>query len=90
MFDHSLNLFPRLEPLFFSFITGHFFLVSTFVFLTFWARSIQPKFPEISVQHSMDQFSPTAKVWKKQAYLLRWTIFPGWTGRNFGWMAHAL
>ena len=25
MFDHSLNLFPRLEPLFFSFITRDFF-----------------------------------------------------------------
>ena len=27
-----------------------------------WARSIQPKFPEISVQNSMDRFGPTGKV----------------------------
>ena len=30
-----------------------------------WARSIQPKFPEISVQNSMDRFGPTGKVSKK-------------------------
>ena len=29
------------------------------------ARSIQPKFPEISVQNSMDRFGPTGKVSKK-------------------------
>ena len=29
------------------------------------ARSIQPKFPEISVQRSMDRFGPTGKVSKK-------------------------
>ena len=28
-----------------------------------WARSIQPKFPEISIQNSMDRFGPTGKVW---------------------------
>ena len=48
------------------------------------ARSIQPKFPEISVQNSMDRFGPTGKVSKKRVYLLRWTTFPGWTGLNFG------
>ena len=30
-----------------------------------WARSIQPKFPEISVQNSIDRFGPTGKVSKK-------------------------
>ena len=30
-----------------------------------WARSIQPKFAEISVQNSMDRFGPTGKVSKK-------------------------
>ena len=41
------------------------------------ARSIQPKFPEISVQNSMDQFGPTGKVSKKLVQLLRW---------NYGWI----
>ena len=48
------------------------------------ARSIQPKFPEISVQNSMDRFGPTGKVSKKRVHLLRWTIFRGRTGWNFG------
>ena len=48
------------------------------------ARSIQPKFPEISVQNSMDRFGPTGKVSKKQDHLLRWSSFPGRTGLNFG------
>ena len=51
-----------------------------------WARSIQPKFPEISVQNSMDRLGPTGKVSKKRVHLLRWTTFPGW---NFGWMDRA-
>ena len=51
-----------------------------------WARSIQPKFPEISVQNSMDRFGPTGKVSKKRVHLLRWTTFPGRAGWNFGWM----
>ena len=55
-----------------------------------WARSIQPKFPEISVQNSVDRFGPTGKVSKKLAHLLRWTTFPGRTGRNFGWIDRAL
>ena len=50
------------------------------------ARSIQPKFPEISVQNSMDRFGPTGKASKKQVHLLRWSSFPGRTGLNFGWM----
>ena len=54
-----------------------------------WARSIQPKFPEISVQNSMNRFGPTGKVSKKRVHLLRWTTFPGWTGWNFGWMDRA-
>ena len=54
------------------------------------ARSIQPKFPEISVQNSMDRFGPTGKVSKKQVHLLRWSSFPGRTGLNFGWMDRAL
>ena len=45
-----------------------------------WARSIQPKFPEISVQNSMDRFGPTGKVSKKLVHLLRWSSFPGRTG----------
>ena len=55
-----------------------------------WARSIQPKFPEISVQNSMDRFGPTGKVSKKQVHLLRWSSFPGRTGLNVGWMDRAL
>ena len=51
--------------------------------LTHRARSIQPKFPEISVQNSMDQFGPTGKVLKKLVHLLRWTTFPGPTGWKF-------
>ena len=54
------------------------------------ARSIQPKFPEISVQNSMDRFGPTGKVSKKRVHLLRWTTFPCRTGWNFGWMNCAL
>ena len=53
------------------------------------ARSIQPKFPEISVQNSMDRFGPTGKVSKKLVHLLRRTIFPGRTDLNFGWMDRA-
>ena len=34
----------------------------------------------------MDQLGPTGKVSKKRVHLLRWTIFPGRTGWNFGWM----
>ena len=51
--------------------------------------SIQPKFPEISVQNSMDRFGPTRKVSKKRVHLLRWSSFPGRTGWNFGWMDRA-
>ena len=39
------------------------------------ARSIQPNFPEISVQNSMDRFGPTRKVSKKRVHLLRWSSF---------------
>ena len=53
------------------------------------ARSIQPKFPEILVQNSMDRFGPTGKVSKKLVHLLRWTTSPGRTGLNFGWMGRA-
>ena len=49
-----------------------------------WAQSIQPKFPEIMVQNSMDQFGPTGKVLKKLVHLLRWPSFPGRTGLDFG------
>ena len=55
-----------------------------------WARSIQPNFPEISVQNSMDRFGPAGKVSKKRVHLLRWSSFSGRTGWNFGWMDHAL
>ena len=54
-----------------------------------WARSIQPKFPEISVQNSMDRIGPTGKVSKKQVHLLRWSSFLGRTGLNVGWMDRA-
>ena len=47
------------------------------------ARSIQPKFPEISAQNSVDRFGPTGKVSKKRVQLERWT---GRTGLNFVWM----
>ena len=50
------------------------------------AGSIQPNFPEISVQTSMDRFGPTGKVSKKRVHLLRWSSFPGRTGWNFGRM----
>ena len=53
------------------------------------ARSIQPKFPEISVQNSMARFGPTGKVSKKQVHLLRWSSFPGRTVLDFGWMDRA-
>ena len=53
------------------------------------ARSIQPNFPEISVQNSMDRFGPTGKVSKKRVHLLRWSSFSGRTGWNFGWMDRA-
>ena len=53
------------------------------------ARSIQPKFPEISVQNSMDRFGPTGKVSKKRVHLLRWTTFPDRTSLDFGWMDRA-
>ena len=56
---------------------------------THWARSIQPKFPEISVQNSMDRFGPTGKVSTKRVHLLSWSSFPGRTGWNFGWMDRA-
>ena len=59
--------------------------ITTFaVMMTSWARSIQPKFPEISVQNSMDRFGPTGKVSKKRVHLLRWSSFPGRIGWNFG------
>ena len=48
------------------------------------ARSIQPKFPEISVQNSMDRFGPTGKVLKKRVHLLSWSSFHGRTGWKFG------
>ena len=54
------------------------------------ARSIQPKFPEISVQNSLDRFGPTGKVSKKRVHLLSWSSFPSRTGWNFGWMDRAL
>ena len=49
-----------------------------------WARSVEPKFLEISAQNSMDLFSPTGKVSKKLVHFLRWTTFPGRIGRNLG------
>ena len=52
-------------------------------------QSIEPKFPEIWVQNSMDRFHPTRKVSKKVVHLLRWTTFPGRPGQNFGWMDRA-
>ena len=61
----------------------------TFWPLKHWARSIQPKFPEISVQNSMDRFSPTEKVSEKMVHLFRWSSFAGRTGLNFGWMDRA-
>ena len=56
---------------------------------TQWARSIQPKFPEISVQNSIDRFGPTWKVSKNLVHLLRWITCPGRTGLKFGWMDRA-
>jgi len=45
-----------------------------------WARSIQPKLPEISVLNWMDRFGPTRKVSKKSVHLSRWTTLLGWSG----------
>ena len=45
-----------------------------------WARSIQRKYPAISVQNSMDRFGPTGKVSKKLVHLSRWTTFAAWAG----------
>ena len=65
------------------------FTMDTNVSMESRARSIQPKFPEISVQNSMDQFGPNGKVSKKRVHLLRWTTLPGRTSWNFGWMDRA-
>ena len=51
------------------------------------ARPIQPKFPEISVQNSMDRFGPTGKDSKKKINLLRWTIFPARSEIVVEWIA---
>ena len=51
---------------------GHYLVIRL------WARSIQPKFPEISVQNSMDRFGPTGKVSKKLVHLLRWSSLVEW------------
>ena len=59
-------------------------------YINFWTRSIEPKFPEISVQNTMDRFGPTGKVSNKLVHLLRWSSFPGRTGWNFGWMDRAI
>ena len=60
--------------------------------MTHGAQSIQPNFPEISVQNSMDRFGRTGKVSKKRVHILRWSSFFGRTGLNFGRMdrAHGL
>ena len=58
--------------------------VINLVIIKHGARSIQPNFPEISVQKSMDRFGPTGKVSEKRVHLLRWSSFPGRTGWNFG------
>ena len=45
-----------------------------------WARSIQLKYPVISVQNPMDRFGPTVKVSKKLVHLSRRTTFAAWAG----------
>ena len=80
---------PYSSFLFFFYPSGkikiEFLLFVSFIFLTVHgARSIQSKFPEISVQNSMDGFGPTGKVSKKLVHLLRWSSFAGRTGVNFG------
>ena len=72
-----------------NFAIDHFLSKVTQVLLKDRARSIQPNFPEISVQNSMDRFGPTGKVSEKRVHLLRWSSFPGRTGWNFGWMDRA-
>ena len=69
--------------------TGSCGLPNAVMYESYRARSIQPKFPEISVQNSMDRLGPTGKVSKKLVHLLRWSSFPGRTGLNFGWMDRA-
>ena len=47
-------------------------------------QSVQQKFPEFSVQNSVEWLSPTIKVSKKVVHLLRWTTFPDRSSLNFG------
>ena len=72
------TLFIKKQPIF------SLFLILSGRLQLQWARSIQPNFPEISVQNSMDRFGPTGKVSEKRVHLLRWSSFPGRTGWNFG------
>ena len=46
--------------------------------LTQGARSVQPKFPEVSVQNSMDRFRPTGKVSKKNGPIFPIGILVEW------------
>ena len=53
-----------------------------------WARSIQPKFPEISVKNSMDRFGPTGKFRKNGSTILGGPLFPvGPVGILVEWIA---
>ena len=52
------------------------------------ARSIQPNFPEISVQNSMDRFGPTGKVSKNGSTFWGGPLFPvGPVGILVEWIA---
>ena len=89
IFKKRLNGFVDIKSEWSKFPCSTTNFLSTLQCWYYWARSIQPKFPEISVQHSMDRFGPTGKVSKKRVHLLRWTTFPGRTSWNFGWMDRA-
>ena len=53
-----------------------------------WARSIQPNFPEISVQNSMDRFGPTGKFRKNGSTFWGGPLFPvGPVGILVEWIA---
>ena len=54
-----------------------------------WARSIQLKYPVISVQNPMDRFGPTVKVSKKLVHLSRRTTFAAWAGLIGKWPFHS-
>ena len=80
----------RTCKVFFFLLIRSIVVVVVVVFFVFvGGRSIQPKFPEISVQNSMVGSVQQEKFRKQLVHLSRWTTFPGRTGLDFGWMDRA-